>query len=222
MLSLDKPTYIMALKNLIPSKPVKKLNANTERNIMRIISGKFKGRVLTSLSGINPELRLRPTSERAREAIFNILMHNSFTTLNGARILDLFAGTGALGLEALSRGAAHAIFIENNPEPRAIIRENIEKLGLTGQTNIYRRDASKLGVNRAAPFDILFIDPPYDSDLLVPTLECLRTEKWISPSSLIITEFPASSPPSLDKTWTIVSQKKYGKSAIVFLQLQDD
>ena len=128
---------------------------------MRIVAGRFKGRTLKAPG----DAALRPTSDKVRQAIFNILEHAGFAadfSLDDARIVDLFAGTGALGLEALSRGAKYCLFIEEAAESRAIIRENVEALGLTGASKIWRRDATSLGpLDTLSPFDLAFLDPPY-------------------------------------------------------------
>src|SRR5436309_15762510 len=125
---------------------------------MRIVGGRLRGRVLAA-----PKSQaIRPTADRLREALFNILVHRYADPVTGARVLDLFAGTGALGLEALSRGATFALFIDNAAEARALIRANVEALGLGGIARIFRRDARKLGgAHPLAPFGLVFADPPY-------------------------------------------------------------
>ena len=132
---------------------------------MRIVAGRFKGRALAA-----PKSRdVRPTSDRLREALFDILAHRFSDNLEGARVLDLFAGTGALGLEALSRGAASALFVDNGAEARALIRENVEALALGGLTRIFRADATRLGKAPAGPaFTLAFLDPPYSLGLASP------------------------------------------------------
>src|SRR5258705_9126621 len=147
---------------------------------MRITAGKFKARSLAA-----PEdASVRPTSDKVRQAIFNILEHRDFGfafALEGARVVDLFAGTGAMGLEALSRGARYCLFVDDSAVSRALIRENIEAFGLTGATRIWRRDASALGpLDTLAPFDLAFLDPPYRKGLLVPALAGLRTCGWLA------------------------------------------
>src|SRR5215813_3342294 len=132
---------------------------------MRIVGGTFKGRAIAA-----PEGRAtRPTSDRARESIFNVLAHADWSPgVEGRRVLDLFAGSGALGFEALSRGAAFALFVDTDAAARGAIRENIETLGLFGETRIHRRDATDLGLKPAgvgAPFDLVFLDPPYGKGL---------------------------------------------------------
>src|ERR1700687_6245747 len=130
---------------------------------MRIVGGKSRGLILSAPT----DDRVRPTSDRVREAIFNILAHNDFGTvcrLEGARVLDLFAGTGALGLEALSRGAKYVLFVDDHAESRGLIRRNVEAMQATGVTKIWRRDATDLGPlerNAGGPFDLILLDPPY-------------------------------------------------------------
>src|SRR6188474_2200660 len=134
---------------------------------MRVIGGRLKGRTIAA-----PRTRdIRPTSDRLRESLFNILVHGHGEPVTGARVLDLFAGTGALGLEAMSRGAAFALFVDEGAEARALIRENVATLGLGGVTKIFRRDATKLGaVHPNEPFSLVFLDPPYGRGLAGPAL----------------------------------------------------
>src|SRR6201989_1179520 len=130
---------------------------------MRITSGRFGGRALMAPS----DLSIRPTSDKVRQAIFNILAHKEgMPSLENARIVDLFAGSGALGLEAMSRGAAYCIFIEEAASSRALIRQNVEAFGLTGHSKIWRRDARDLGEAPGETFDLAFLDPPYRKDLV--------------------------------------------------------
>lgn len=151
---------------------------------VRIIGGRFKGRVLRG-----PASRaIRPTSDRLRETLFNILAHGYADPVPGARVVDLFAGTGALGLEALSRGAAHVLFVEMGAEGRALIRENVEALGVAGSSRIFRRDATKLGTVAAEPFGLAFLDPPYGRDLAPPALASLAEGGWLAAGALCIIE----------------------------------
>src|SRR5215475_1594705 len=141
---------------------------------MRIVGGQFKGRALVTPAG----QATRPTSDRAREAVFNILAHAPWSDgFEGKRVIDLFAGSGALGLEAISRGAAFALFVETDAAARGAIRDNIEALGLFGVTRIHRRDATDLGLKPAGlgdPFDLVFLDPPYGKGLGETALSRLR------------------------------------------------
>src|SRR6478609_9394004 len=129
---------------------------------MRIVAGRFKGRSLAT-----PKTQaVRPTSDRLRETIFNILAHAYGDPVTGARVLDLFAGTGALGLEALSRGASFAQFVDDSTEGRGLLRENIEAMGVAGITKVFRRDATRLGdIKPNQPFTLVFCDPPYGKGL---------------------------------------------------------
>jgi 16S rRNA (guanine966-N2)-methyltransferase len=152
---------------------------------MRIVGGKFRGR---SLKGPSSKA-IRPTSDRLRESIFNILVHAYADPITDARVLDLFAGTGALGLEAMSRGAAYVLFVEEAAEARALIRENVESLALTGASKIFRRDAAKLGdMGPMQPFDLVFCDPPYGHGLTEKSLLAARKGKWLAPSALVVVE----------------------------------
>lgn len=155
---------------------------------MRITGGKFGGRKLAAPG----DDRVRPTSDKVRQAIFNILEHQDFgVTLEGARVADLFAGTGALGLEAISRGAAFCLFVEDAAASRALIHRNIEELGLTGVSKIWRRDATQLGAmapGAGGPFDLVFLDPPYRKNLVAPALASLSEGGWLAPGALLIVE----------------------------------
>jgi 16S rRNA (guanine966-N2)-methyltransferase len=152
---------------------------------MRIVGGRLRGRALTA-----PKSQaIRPTADRLRESLFNILAHGYGDPANGARVLDLFAGTGALGLEALSRGAAFALFIDDGAEARALIRANVEALGLGGVTRIFRRDATKLGpAHPVEPFTLVFLDPSYDKGLAEKALISAHEGGWLAPQALIVVE----------------------------------
>ncbi len=151
---------------------------------MRIVGGRLGGRPLTGPSTD----RIRPTSDRLREALFNILEHG-YGGVADMRVIDLFAGTGALALEALSRGARFALLVDDGAEARAAIRENVERLGLGGATRVFRRDARKLGAAPAGdPFDLAFLDPPYARGLAEPTLDALRDGGWLKPGAILIVE----------------------------------
>ena len=141
---------------------------------MRIVAGLFRGR---RLHGPTWE-GLRPTSDKLRESVFNILAHAYGDPITDARVLDLFAGTGALGCEALSRGAKFALFVDDGAEARGLIRANVEALSLTGVTKIFRRDASKMGeIGALAPFDLAFCDPPYGKGLAEKSIASARAAK---------------------------------------------
>lgn len=160
---------------------------------MRIVGGRFGGR---SLKGPSSD-KIRPTSDRLRETLFNILTHRC-GSFDGLRVIDLFAGTGALGLEALSRGARFALLVDEGSEARALLRANVEALGLSGATRIFRRDARKLGIAPPGdPFDIAFLDPPYGQKLAEPVLIALRDGGWLRPDAMVIVE--ESSDVTLDR-----------------------
>ena len=138
---------------------------------MRVVGGRLKGRNLASPSS----REIRPTADRLRESLFNILIHAYDDPISGARVLDLFAGTGALGIEAISRGAKFALFVDNGAEARALLRNNVEALGLGGVTKVYRRDATNLGAaHPIEPFALVFLDPPYGKGLAEKALASLR------------------------------------------------
>src|SRR6201993_3764426 len=152
---------------------------------MRVVGGRLKGRNLASPSGRD----IRPTADRLRESVFNILMHAYDNPITDARVLDLFAGTGALGIEAISRGAKFALFIDNGAEARALVRDNVEALGLGGVTKVYRRDATNLGpAHPLEPFSLVFLDPPYGRGLAQKALVSLRDGGWLTPDALLVVE----------------------------------
>src|ERR1700761_622677 len=160
---------------------------------MRITAGTFRGRNLAAPR----DRRVRPTSDRARQAIFNILEHRDFDigfTLENIAVADLFAGTGALGIEALSRGARFCLFVDDDADSRALQRENVEALGLTGVTKIWRRDATDLGplgTGSGGPFDLVFLDPPYHKNLIPPALKSLKDGGWLAKKALGVAESDA-------------------------------
>ena len=184
---------------------------------MRIVGGRFRGRPLAAPSGHHT----RPTSDRVREAAFNILTHGTEgLELEGARVLDLFAGTGALGLEALSRGAAYCLFVEDNADARGIIRENIEALGQTGASKLWRRDATKLGpAAPMPPFQLLFADPPYGKGLGELALQAAADGGWLAPGAVCVLEEHADAgPPVLPAAYTLLDRRGYGDTALYFLR----
>jgi 16S rRNA (guanine966-N2)-methyltransferase len=181
---------------------------------MRIVGGEFRGRPLAT-----PRTNaIRPTTDRTREALFNVLAHRFADRLEGARVLDLFAGTGALGLEALSRGASHCIFIEESTEGRGLIRENVEAFGLLGRTKIFRRDATNLGdVGTIQPFGLLFADPPYGKGLGERALASALAGGWLIPGALCVVEEAASAPFGPVPGFTLVDERSYGETIIRLL-----
>ena len=180
---------------------------------MRVVGGRFRGRALAG-----PRSRdIRPTSDRLRESLFNILAHRFDLPGPGTRVLDLFAGTGALALEALSRGAAYAVMIEAGTEGRGLIRENVEALGLTGVTKIFRRDATKLGpAGTIAPFDLIFCDPPYGKGLGEKALACALAGGWIAPGGVAVLEERAGAEIDMPDGFTILDRRQAGDTRLVF------
>ncbi|MDC3401576.1 16S rRNA (guanine(966)-N(2))-methyltransferase RsmD [Alphaproteobacteria bacterium] len=182
---------------------------------MRIVGGKFRGRPLETPK----DQGIRPTSDRIREALFSII--GSKIDIENTRVLDLFAGTGALGIEALSRGAAFCLFVETQGAARALIRTNSEKFGVMGHSKIYRRDATTLGprpTSAGPEFDIVFADPPYGCGLAEPALKDLLTGNWLSPEALVIVEESAKSEIILPDRFEKIDERQYGESQIIFLQ----
>jgi 16S rRNA (guanine966-N2)-methyltransferase len=181
---------------------------------MRVVGGKFRGRALAA-----PQHEgLRPTSDRVREAMFNILVHGvPDFSLDGVRVIDLFAGTGALGLEALSRGAAYCLFVEDAPEGRALIRTNIEAMGLTGVTRIFRRDATDLGpAGNMEPYGLAFLDPPYGKGLGEKGLVALRDGGWLVAGAVVVLEERASAEVRLPEGFTEIDRRSWGDTQAVF------
>ena len=184
---------------------------------MRIVGGRFKGRHLATPDGQGT----RPTSDRAREAIFNVLAHADWAPpLDGARIMDVFAGSGALGFEALSRGGSFCLFVETGEEARGAIRDTIEALGLFGTTRVHRRDATQLG-QKPGPasdaFDIIFLDPPYRKGLGEKALACLRDGGWLSENAIIVFERASYEDDFVTDVWEINITKNYGAAQVLFL-----
>ncbi|HZP19540.1 MAG TPA: 16S rRNA (guanine(966)-N(2))-methyltransferase RsmD [Bauldia sp.] len=155
---------------------------------MRVVGGEFRGRPLATPEGEG----IRPTSDRVRQTLFDILAHAHGDAARGARVLDLFAGTGALGIEALSRGARHVLFVEEAAEARALIRRNVEAFNLTGRTRIFRRDATRLGEAGAGQFDLVFADPPYGKGLGEAALAAAQAGGWLAPAALCVLEESAA------------------------------
>ena len=159
---------------------------------MRVVGGELKGRSIVAPASRD----IRPTADRLRESVFNILVHAYDDPFQDARVLDLFAGTGALGIEAISRGAMFALFVDNGAEARALLRNNVEALALGGVTKVYRRDATDLGpAHPLEPFSLVFLDPPYGGDLVPRALALLSAHGWIAPGALIIAETARAEPP---------------------------
>jgi 16S rRNA (guanine966-N2)-methyltransferase len=186
---------------------------------MLITAGRLGGRSLVS-----PEdERVRPTADKVRQAIFNMLAHRDFDvgfTLEGARVVDLFAGTGALAIEALSRGASYALFVDDSAESRALIRTNVEALTLTGVTKIWRRDATNLGPMAAGaggPFTLAFLDPPYRRDLARRALESLRDGKWLAPHAIAVVETAKDETLTPPRGCALLDDRTYGDTRVATL-----
>ena len=187
---------------------------------MRIVGGRLRGRPLAGpRSPLTSSRAIRPTSDRLRETLFNILLHSHGPPGPETRVLDLFAGTGALGLEAISRGAAQALFVETSVEGRGIIRTNIETLGLTGATRILRRDATDLGrAGTIQPFDLVFCDPPYGKGLGERALASAAAGGWLKPEALCVLEERADAEIALPPGFELLDQRKAGDSQLSFLR----
>ncbi|HEX3430906.1 MAG TPA: 16S rRNA (guanine(966)-N(2))-methyltransferase RsmD [Rhizomicrobium sp.] len=188
---------------------------------MRITGGRFGGRMLAGPS----DDRVRPTSDKVRQAIFNVLAHNDFGcgfSLEGARVIDLFAGTGAMGLEGLSRGARYCLFVDNSAESRALIRSNVEALALTGATKIWRRDATALGplsANAGGLFDLALLDPPYRQSLLLPSFRALRDGKWLAPDAVVVAEYSVEETLPEFAGFETRDARSYGDTSIAILRV---
>lgn len=188
---------------------------------MRITGGKLGGRRLVAPD----DARIRPTSDRTRLAMFNILEHRDFEigfTLENIAVADLFAGTGALGIEALSRGARFCLMVDDDADSRALLRENIESLSLTGVTKIWRRDATDLGplgAGAGGPFGLVFLDPPYRQNLIPPALKSLKDGAWLAPHALLVAE--TSKGEKIETPgFTILDTRDYGDTEIHFLSAE--
>jgi 16S rRNA (guanine966-N2)-methyltransferase len=176
---------------------------------LRIVGGRLRGRALKA-----PDSRaIRPTSDRLRESIFDILVHAYGDPIAGARVIDLFAGSGALGLEALSRGAAFALFVDDGAEARALLRANIEALGLGGSTRVFRRDATKLG-DAPARHSLAFLDPPYGKGLAGPALAALVKGGWLAPGAIVVVEEEASASIAAPDALRLAEERVYGDAKI--------
>jgi 16S rRNA (guanine966-N2)-methyltransferase len=182
---------------------------------VRVVGGRLRSR---PLAGPKSDA-VRPTSDRLREALFNILTHAYGDPVTGARVLDLFAGTGALGIEALSRGAAHVLFVDDGVEARALVRANVETLGLGGVSRIFRRGATKLGpAHPLEPFDLVFLDPPYGKGLAEQALVSAREGGWLKPQALIVVEEAGDAGFVAPERFEELERRIYDDTALVFLR----
>jgi 16S rRNA (guanine966-N2)-methyltransferase len=182
---------------------------------MRVVGGRFRGRPLAS-----PKSNaIRPTADRLREALFNILRHAYGDPAGGARVLDLFAGTGAFGIEAASHGAAFVLFVDDGAEARALLRENVAALGLGGVTRIFRRDATKLGpAHPLEPFSLVFLDPPYGKNLAAAALASARGGGWLAPGALIVVEEAIKSRFAAPEGFSELERRAYADTEFVILR----
>jgi 16S rRNA (guanine966-N2)-methyltransferase len=182
---------------------------------MRVVGGRLRSRPLTK-----PKSNaVRPTSDRLREALFNILMHACDDPVTGARVLDLFAGTGALGIESISRGASYTLFVDEGVEARALLRTNVESLGLGGVTRIFRRDATTLGpAHPLEPFDLVFLDPPYGKGLAEKALTSAREGGWLKPEALVVVEESANAGFVAPEGFSELERRRYDDTEFVFLR----
>ncbi len=183
---------------------------------MRIVAGKFRGKALLSPSDDS----IRPTSDRAREAVFSILGSRLSPHFDGMKVLDLFAGTGALGLEALSRGASSAVFVDTGAEARGLIRDHIEAFGIAGIAKLLRRDATALGpAGTMGPVDLVFLDPPYGQGLGEKALTSLLAGNWLAPDATLVLEESTDVVLDLPPVFVLDDRREYGAAAVHFIRL---
>jgi 16S rRNA (guanine966-N2)-methyltransferase len=185
---------------------------------MRVVGGRLRGRTLAA-----PQSQaIRPTADRLRESLFNILTHSYDDPCAGARVLDLFAGTGALGIEALSRGAAFVLFVDEGAEARALLRANVEALGLGGTTRIFRRDAAKLGAaHPLQPFNLVFADPPYGKGLGEKALVAARDGGWLVPGALVVVEEAVAAAFAAPDGFVEHERRRYDTTEFIILQTEE-
>ncbi|MBD3664837.1 16S rRNA (guanine(966)-N(2))-methyltransferase RsmD [Sulfitobacter aestuariivivens] len=181
---------------------------------MRIIAGKFRGTALANVGKGDKGAHLRPTSDRVRESLFSMLIHRD--VIDGARVLDLFAGTGALGLEALSRGARQVCFVENGRVGQRLIGENIRKLGVDEQTTLMRNDATRLGAWPHAPFDLIFLDPPYGKEMGNRAIATALQGGWLAQDAIVVWE--ENAPQNATEGFERVDKRKFGDTHVTLLQ----
>ncbi|HEY7382628.1 MAG TPA: 16S rRNA (guanine(966)-N(2))-methyltransferase RsmD [Beijerinckiaceae bacterium] len=180
---------------------------------MRIVGGRFRGRPLKGPASD----AIRPTSDRLRETIFNILAHGYDDAVSGARVLDLFSGTGAMGLEALSRGAAFALLVDDSAQARGLIRENVETLGVGGETRLFRRDATRMGPAAPnEPFSLVFCDPPYGKGLAQRALASCAAGGWLGTGALVVIEEAGDAAVTLPQGFALLEGRDYGEAQVAF------
>ena len=182
---------------------------------MRVVGGRLRSRPIAGPKGQG----LRPTADRLRESLFNVLAHAYDDPVTGARVLDLFAGTGALGIEAVSRGAAFALFVDDGIESRALLRDNVGTLGLGGVTRIFRRDATKLGpAHPLEPFTLAFLDPPYGKGLAEKALSSAREGGWLTAGALAVVEEAADAGFKAPEGYEELERRAYDDTELIFLR----
>jgi 16S rRNA (guanine966-N2)-methyltransferase len=183
--------------------------------LMRVVGGRLRSRPIAGPKSDS----LRPTADRLRESLFNILIHAYGDPVTNARVLDLFAGTGALGIEAVSRGAAYALFVDDGVQARALLRDNTETLGLGGVTRIFRRDATKLGpAHPLEPFTLAFLDPPYRKGLAEKAFVSARDGGWLVPGALIVVEEAADAGFTAPEGFEELERREYDDTELMFLR----
>jgi 16S rRNA (guanine966-N2)-methyltransferase len=182
---------------------------------VRIVGGRLRGRALAAPKSQG----IRPTADRLRESLFNILMHAYDDPISGVRVLDLFAGTGALGLEAISRGAAFALFVDDGAEARALLRQNVESLSLAAVTRIFRRDATRLGpAHPLEPFGLAFLDPPYGKGLAEKALASARDGGWLTGDALIVVEEATDAGFKAPEGFNEIERRRYDDTEFTILR----
>ena len=184
---------------------------------MRIIAGRHKGKRLASVGKGDAGAHLRPTTDRVRESLFNLLVNGGYgDPVTGARVLDLFAGTGALGLEALSRGAAFAAFVDDGRTAQALLRENVALCAAADDSRLFRRDATRLDAVQLPPFDLVFLDPPYGKGLGEKALRAAMAGGWLAAGALIVWEEGATPIPPAG--CEVLDQRRYGDTLVTILR----
>ena len=183
---------------------------------MRVIAGKFRGLRLKSVGSTPANKSLRPTTDRVRENLFNILAGGKYgNILDGARVLDMFSGTGILGIEAISRGASHATLFEKCASTFKLIQDNIKLTNTINEINVINTNVMHFEQCKTEPFNLVFIDPPYQKNFGKPALERALEFGWLSEGALVVWEESAS--PEVPKEFEWLDEKKYGKTILTFL-----
>lgn len=182
---------------------------------MRIVAGRFRGHRLAAVGKGDAGAHLRPTTDRVRESLFNVLANTG--AIDGARVLDLFAGTGALGLEALSRGAVQVSFVESGRVAQRLIAQNVEITRSQGEIRLIRRDATKLGACDGPPHDLVFLDPPYGKGMGQKALAAALAGGWLAPGAVVVWEENAPMEPP--EGFSLLDRRRYGETHVTVLEL---